>query len=114
MSNELADGETLFSGFHALAPAVERSLRAVERTRRLLLLEPLAAAPPRAARPARVLARRRLHVRSLCGLAAAAALIIVAILGGHYLATRTPGGGSHHAPIARAPGAVGPAVTTPT
>jgi len=42
MSNELADDEGLFSGFNALTPAVERSLRAVERTLRLLLLEPMA------------------------------------------------------------------------
>src|SRR5437868_1933137 len=110
MSNELADAETLFSGFHALTPAVERSLLAVERTRRLLLLEPMAA-PSRSARPARG-TLRRLRVLLQCGLAAA--LIVVAILGGRYLATRTPDDGSPHAPIARTPGGEGPAVTALT
>src|SRR5687768_17027983 len=109
MSNELADDETLFSGFHELAPAVERSLLAVERTRRLLLLEPLAA-PSRSAWPARG-TLRRLHVLLQCGLAAA--LIVVAILGGRYLATRTPDNGNPHTPVARAPGAEGPTVAAP-
>ena len=58
MSNELADDETLFSGFNALTPTLERSLLAVERTRRrLLLLEPMAA-PSRSARSALRPARR--------------------------------------------------------
>src|SRR5688500_2207252 len=113
MSNELADAERLFSGFHALAPAVERSLRAGERTRKLLLVEPIAAPPqPRSARPARRPARRH-RVFMQYGLAAAA-LIAVAILGGRYLGTRTPDHGDPHAPIARVPGAEGPAVTAPT
>lgn len=110
MSNELVDDEALFSGFHVLVPAVERSLRAVEQTRRLLLLEPMAT-PSRWARPARRPARR-LHVVLQCGLAAS--LIIVAILGGRYLATRAPNNGNRHAPIARAPRAEGPPVTAPT